>query len=313
MFKKKILLAEDSVNVQKVVTRAFAAEEYELIIAEDGKSALHKIKKSKPVLVVAEASLPGKYGYSLCEFIKKDPELAFIPCILLIGTEETLDRERARQAGVDEYIIRPFQSYELIDKVTRLVGGIDAYHLTGQAEDFAPPEEVDESEPFTSGAESVGEEEIEELIASSEEAALEVISPLAYKELSDEEFLAEKARLDSSAEEAPAEEAPSLVEEEPVTEEPEEPIPVEEPLLEEAAPALAPVEEEPVTEEPEEPFSVEEAPPVDAEERAPVAGREESGALSRAEVEGLVAKTFAVLMSERGEEGDGRTELNLDA
>ena len=67
---KKILLADDSITIQKVISITFANEDYDLIIVGDGDTAVAKIKEIKPDLVIADIAMPGKTGYEVCEIIK---------------------------------------------------------------------------------------------------------------------------------------------------------------------------------------------------------------------------------------------------
>ncbi len=118
---KKILLADDSITIQKVVSLTLANEDYELIIVGDGDSALKKAKEIKPDLVIADLSMPGMNGYELCEAIKRDEELAGTPVMLLASTFESIDEQRAERVGADGHIVKPFESEELITKIKELL------------------------------------------------------------------------------------------------------------------------------------------------------------------------------------------------
>ncbi|HBR17314.1 MAG: hypothetical protein A3G39_07565 [Deltaproteobacteria bacterium RIFCSPLOWO2_12_FULL_43_16] len=118
---KKILLADDSITIQKVISITFASEDYDLIIVGDGDTAIAKIKEVKPEMVIADVAMPGKTGYEVCEFIKKDPGLQYIPVLLLAGTFEPLNEKEAKRVKADDHIIKPFESQELIEKVKNLL------------------------------------------------------------------------------------------------------------------------------------------------------------------------------------------------
>jgi len=118
---KKILLADDSITIQKVITITFAAEDYEIAIAGDGDSAIEKAKAIKPDLVMADVAMPGKNGYQVCDFIKKDPALRNTPVILLSGTFEPLNKEEAARVKADGNIVKPFESQELTERVKDLL------------------------------------------------------------------------------------------------------------------------------------------------------------------------------------------------
>lgn len=118
---KKILLADDSVTIQKVVSLILASDDYELISVGDGDSAIAKIDEIKPDLIMADVAMPGKNGYEVCDFVKKSPHLRHTPVLLLTGTFEPLNEEAAKKAQVDDSIVKPFESQEFIDKVNNLL------------------------------------------------------------------------------------------------------------------------------------------------------------------------------------------------
>ena len=89
---KKILLADDSVTIQKVITITFASEDYELEVVGDGDAAIRKAKEFLPDIILADVAMPGKTGYEVSEIIKKDRRTSHIPVLLLAGTFE-LDRD----------------------------------------------------------------------------------------------------------------------------------------------------------------------------------------------------------------------------
>ncbi len=123
---KKILLADDSITIQKVIAITFAAEDYELVIVGDGDSAIDRIKAVKPDLVMVDVAMPGKTGYQVCDYIKRDPALKNIPVILLSGTFEPLNREEAERVKADGNIAKPFESQELIDRVKDFLSKAEA-------------------------------------------------------------------------------------------------------------------------------------------------------------------------------------------
>ncbi|MCC6807428.1 MAG: response regulator [Deltaproteobacteria bacterium] len=119
---KSLLLADDSITIQKVVQITFASEDFQITSCDNGDAALDKIRAVKPHIVLADVVMPGKNGYDLCQTIKGDAGLKGTPVILLAGTFEPFDPERAKAVGADDYIVKPFETQALIDKVKRLVG-----------------------------------------------------------------------------------------------------------------------------------------------------------------------------------------------
>ncbi len=119
---KKLLVADDSPTIQKVVRLAFAGEDFIVEGVERGDDALEKVRASNPDLVLADVSMPGLNGYELCSRIKSDPGLAATPVVLLTGIMEPLDEENAKRAGFSAHLCKPFGTEILIKTVTDLIG-----------------------------------------------------------------------------------------------------------------------------------------------------------------------------------------------
>ena len=117
----KILLADDSVTIQKVVELTFSESDFTVTSVSDGISALSKIKEMSPDIVLLDIYMPQLDGYQVCEKIKTDPTLKNIPVLLLTGTFESFDEEKASQVMADGYLTKPFESTELIAQVEDLV------------------------------------------------------------------------------------------------------------------------------------------------------------------------------------------------
>jgi CheY-like chemotaxis protein len=123
---KTILLADDSVTIQKVVAISFASEDATVVTVDNGDDAIAKAREIRPDIVLADVVMPGKSGYEVCEAIKGDPDLAQIPVLLLTGTFEAFDEARAREVGSAGHIAKPFEAQALINEVHRLTEAADA-------------------------------------------------------------------------------------------------------------------------------------------------------------------------------------------
>jgi CheY-like chemotaxis protein len=106
----KILLADDSITVQKIIKLTFSDEGVEVIAVGNGELAVQKLAEMRPDLVMADVFMPGKDGYEVCEYIKTHPELRQTPVILLVHAFEPFDQERALRVGADQHLTKPFQS-----------------------------------------------------------------------------------------------------------------------------------------------------------------------------------------------------------
>lgn len=118
---RKLLLADDSVTIQKVIGITFVNEDYTLAVADNGDAALEKARSDRPDLILADVFMPGKNGYELCAAVKADPSLAGVPVLLLTGTFEPFDEAKAQASGADGWIAKPFESQTLINRVKELL------------------------------------------------------------------------------------------------------------------------------------------------------------------------------------------------
>jgi len=126
---KTLLLADDSVTIQKVVSIVFAGEDYRITAVDNGEDALRKAREARPDIVLADTVMPRMNGYELCQALKGDPQFAEIPVLLLTGSSEPLDEPRARAARADGHIAKPFDSQSLLNRVRELVEGVTAEPL----------------------------------------------------------------------------------------------------------------------------------------------------------------------------------------
>ena len=117
----KLLLADDSITIQKVVGIIFANEDYHLTVVDNGNAALGKAREIVPDIILADVLMPGKTGYEVCAEIRCNPTLAHVPLLLLSGAFEPFDEEKAKQSGADDFISKPFESQQLIEKVKKLL------------------------------------------------------------------------------------------------------------------------------------------------------------------------------------------------
>jgi len=113
----RILVADDSATIQKVVELTFSKEDFQIIKALNGVEAIAKAKESKPDIVLLDLFMPDKSGYEVCESLRGDPQLKEVPIILLVGAFETFDKERSLRSGADDHVTKPFESKKLIAKV----------------------------------------------------------------------------------------------------------------------------------------------------------------------------------------------------
>ncbi len=117
--KRRILLADDSVTIQKVIELTFMDEDYEVRAVSNGDEAVKLLSEMSPDFVIADVHMPGANGYEVC---RKAKQLRpGTPVLLLVGTFEPFDEAQARSAGADSFLKKPFDSQELLQRVEELI------------------------------------------------------------------------------------------------------------------------------------------------------------------------------------------------
>jgi CheY-like chemotaxis protein len=139
-----ILLADDSITIQKVIELTFSDEDFQLHTVGNGQKAIDEIRTVKPDIVLCDIIMPEKNGYEVCEFIKTQDDLKQIPVLLLTGAFEPFDQERARKAGCDGFLAKPFEPQTLISKVRQLLESAGAAPAVATSAD-APAISLDET------------------------------------------------------------------------------------------------------------------------------------------------------------------------
>ncbi|MFA5026978.1 MAG: response regulator [Candidatus Methylomirabilota bacterium] len=133
----RILVADDSVTIQKVVELTFSKEDYLLVQAKNGEEAIARAAAERPDLVLLDILMPDKDGYEVCAALRAMPALRDVPVILLTGTFEVFDQAKAAKVGADDFVTKPFESQALIGKVRQfLASGRSAGASSREA---APP------------------------------------------------------------------------------------------------------------------------------------------------------------------------------
>ena len=119
----KLLLADDSVTIQRVIELTFADEDVQVIAVGDGQKAIERIEADRPDIVLADVGMPERDGYEVAAFVKNTAHLAHIPVLLLTGAFEPVDEQRAAAAGCDGVLAKPFEPHMVITRVKELLAG----------------------------------------------------------------------------------------------------------------------------------------------------------------------------------------------
>lgn len=121
--KPKLLLADDSATIRKVVELTFADEGVEVFSATDSPAAMQRFVEVQPHIVLVDVNLNGgTNGYQICEMIKADAATRHIPVLLLVGSFEPFDQREAERVGADGFMTKPFRSIrDLVSRVSDLL------------------------------------------------------------------------------------------------------------------------------------------------------------------------------------------------
>lgn len=119
----KLLLADDSVTIQRVVELTFSGEDVQVVTVGDGEQAIARIPTELPDIVLADIGMPKRSGYDVAAFVKGRPDLAHIPVLLLAGAFEPVDEQRAQQVQSDGVLVKPFEPQQVIARVRELIRG----------------------------------------------------------------------------------------------------------------------------------------------------------------------------------------------
>ncbi|MCZ6726554.1 MAG: response regulator [Acidobacteria bacterium] len=145
---KRILLADDSLTIQKVVELTFMDEDFEVDAVGSGGEAIERLEQELPSILIADIHMPGPSGYEVCRRAKEMSN--DLPVLLLIGTFETLDEDEIVACGADGNLKKPFDSQELLQLVREMTAGAaptvtsgaQGLEATAQAEAELPDDEA---------------------------------------------------------------------------------------------------------------------------------------------------------------------------
>jgi CheY-like chemotaxis protein len=119
--KARVLVADDSATIQKVVELTLSRIGVELVQARSAQETMRKVKEQKPDLMLIDHSMPDGPGQELCSTLRKDPRLKDVPIILMAGTLKPVGEAEMRRVGATDVVAKPFDSQTLIGKVKQLL------------------------------------------------------------------------------------------------------------------------------------------------------------------------------------------------
>ena len=119
--KKVILIVDDEEDIVNLIKISLNLANFDTIEAFGGQEALDILKKKKPDLILLDIMMPGIDGHEVCRRVKKDKKLKPIPLVMLTAKGQKSDAEEGLELGADDYIIKPFDPYELGERIRSIV------------------------------------------------------------------------------------------------------------------------------------------------------------------------------------------------
>ena len=144
---KTLLLADDSVTIQRVIELTFANEDIRVVSVSDGKRAVQWMDAEWPDIVLVDVEVPELDGYGVASYVKKSPRLKNVPVLLLAGAFEPVDEKRAASIGCEGVLVKPFEPQQLVGRVMELLTPPPA--KSGGRKSAAAPADAPESANVT--------------------------------------------------------------------------------------------------------------------------------------------------------------------
>ena len=112
---KKILIIEDNDDIRECTAEILDLEGYNVTTANCGEQAITQVALSVPNLIICDIVMPGMNGYEVLGILRKNERTQFIPFIFSTAKSEPIDKQRAQNLGVNNYLIKPFDDLELMN------------------------------------------------------------------------------------------------------------------------------------------------------------------------------------------------------
>jgi two-component system, OmpR family, phosphate regulon response regulator PhoB len=117
-----VLIAEDEVSVRWLIRMTLDTGGFEIIEVEDGYAAIDAVRRKRPALIFLDWTMPGMTGLEVCRAVRADPAARDTKIVMLTAHTDEQDRADAMEAGVDDYITKPFSPRQLLEKVNDVLG-----------------------------------------------------------------------------------------------------------------------------------------------------------------------------------------------
>lgn len=171
--KKRLLIVEDNARLLRVIAVYLEKSGYETMTARDGADALVRLAETIPDLIVSDIMMPGTDGFQFVERVRANPRTDLIPIIFLTAKARREDRIAGFRAGVDAYLVKPFEPEELVAVIENILSRVTRTHQR-VARSHAAPAPSGTPEPFAP---------VSDLTEAEERVALLVAKTMSNKEI----------------------------------------------------------------------------------------------------------------------------------
>ena len=130
--KTKILTADDEKSIKDFLRDLLTSRGFDVVRASNGKETLEAVKQERPDLVLLDINMPDMDGLQACEALKKDPDNASLPVLMLTAREDDSVIVQALKFGADDYLMKPIMIQELLDKIDDLLSKARSATLPSQ-------------------------------------------------------------------------------------------------------------------------------------------------------------------------------------
>ena len=117
----KVLIIDDDPAIREVIAGGLSEQGWQVFLASEGQQGLALVPVKHPDVIVVDAMMPGMDGFAICRKIKSSTETAHIPIVFLTARSSSADVEHGLLTGADDYITKPFDIYQLADRLENLV------------------------------------------------------------------------------------------------------------------------------------------------------------------------------------------------
>jgi CheY-like chemotaxis protein len=119
---RTVVVVDDSPSIRETISFILEMEGYDVRSAVNGAEGLELLREVRPKAVLLDAMMPEMDGFEVCRHVREDPELSGLVVIMLTAMGQKVDEERAREAGVDHFLTKPFDHEEALSLLEGIYG-----------------------------------------------------------------------------------------------------------------------------------------------------------------------------------------------